>query len=98
MAYKQIAVHPEDLKLQWFQWLGKYFCELSLVFGAVSSVGIYDRLENIMLHIVLHRSKFPPSMVSQHLDDCCTASPAGSTDIFDFDNEYKVVAKELNIL
>ena len=24
-AYKQIAVHPHDLSLQWFQWLGQYF-------------------------------------------------------------------------
>ena len=98
MAYKQIAVHKDDVNLQWFQWMGKYFCELSLIFGAVSSVGIYDRLAKIVLHIVLHRSKFPPSLVSQHLDDVCTAAPSGNMDIFAFDNEYKAVAKELNIL
>ena len=37
-------------------------------------------------------------MVSQHLDDCCAASPAGDLSLFRFDNEYKAVAKELNIL
>ena len=64
----------------------------------MSSVGIYDRLAKVVLAIVLHRSKFQPSLVSQHLDDCCAASPAGDTSIFDFDNEYKAVAQELNIL
>ena len=96
-AYKQGAVHEDDVDLQWFQWLGKYFCELSLIFGAVSSVGIFDRLAKVVLWIVLHRSRFQPSLVSQHLDDCCAASPASDTSIFTFDNEYKAVAQELNI-
>ena len=96
-AYKQIAIHPEDLNLQWFKWLGKYFCELSLIFGSVSSVGIFDRLAKVVLHIVVVRSQFPPSLVSQHLDDCCAAAPAGDLSIFRFDNEYKSVANELNI-
>ena len=98
MAYKQIAVNPEDVNLQWFEWLGMYFCKLSLIFGAVSSVGIFDRLAKIVLEIVLQRSSFPASLVSQHLDDCCAAAPAGDTAIFRFDNEYTKVAGELNIL
>jgi hypothetical protein len=38
-AYKHVAVRSEDIKLQWFSWLGKYFAELCLVFGTVSNVG-----------------------------------------------------------
>ena len=38
-AYKHIPVSDGDLNLQWFKWLGMYFCELSLIFGCVSSVG-----------------------------------------------------------
>ena len=79
-------------------WMGKFFCELSLIFGSVSSVGIFDRLAKVVLEIVIYRSKFCPSMVSQHLDDCCAAAPAGDLAIFRFDNEYKAVAEELNIL
>jgi hypothetical protein len=40
-AYKHIHVRKEDVNLQWFQWAGKYFAELCLVFGAASSPGIY---------------------------------------------------------
>ena len=97
-AYKQIAVHRDDLNLQWFEWLGRYFCELSLIFGAVSSVGIFDRLAKVVLFIVIQRSKFPQEMESQHLDDVCAAAPANDLSIFNFDNEYKAVAEELNIL
>ena len=96
-AYKQIAVHCEDVNLQWFQWLDKYFCELSLIFGSVSSVGIFDRTAKVVLSIVIFRSKFPPSLTSQHLDDCCAAAPANDTSIYRFDNEYKSVAEELGI-
>ena len=97
-AYKQVAVQLDDLHLQWFQWLGKFFCELSLIFGAISSVGIFYRLAKVVLHVVLFRSRFPSQLVSQHLDDCCAAAPAKDMAIYNFDNEYKAVANELNIL
>ena len=41
-AYKHIRVRQEDVQLQFFKWLDKYFAELALVFGSVSSAGIYD--------------------------------------------------------
>ena len=42
-AYKHIRVRKEDRILQWFSWMGWFFVELALVFGTVSSPGIYDR-------------------------------------------------------
>ena len=63
-AYKQISVHLEDVDLQWFQLMEKYFCELSLIFESVSSVGIFDRLAKLILHFFTVRSEFPPIMVS----------------------------------
>ena len=54
------------------------FYEMCLVFGAVSSPGIYDRLAKVVLHIVLQKSQMPARCVIQHLDDVCSASPAGS--------------------
>ena len=39
-AYKHQFTRVEDLKLQFVQFLGKFFCELALVFGAISSPGI----------------------------------------------------------
>jgi hypothetical protein len=52
-AYKHVHVRPADLPLQWFSWLGMDFFELGLIFGTSSSVGIFDRLAKVVLHIVL---------------------------------------------
>ena len=37
-AYKQIRVNESDHHLQYFEWLGRYFLELCLIFGGVSYV------------------------------------------------------------
>ena len=96
-AYKHISVHEDDVNMQWFEWLGKYFCELCLVFGSISSVGIYDRTAKLVLWIVIARSGIPSSLVSQHLDDCCAAAPKDDDVIYSFDNEYQAVCHELGI-
>lgn len=96
-AYKHLAVRKEDLPLQWFSWLGMAFCELCLIFGSKSSVGLYDRLAKLVLAVVCKKSDMPLSMVCQHLDDCVAASPKGSTLIHRFDEAYASVAAQLGI-
>lgn len=96
-AYKHVTVRPEDLKLQWFHWLGKLFCELCLIFGSKSSVGLYDRLAKVVLYIVCKESGMPQSMVCQHLDDCAAAAPEGSPLLQRFDICFQRVASELGI-
>ena len=96
-AYKHVTVRLEDLDLQWFQWLGKYFCELCLIFGSKSSVGLYDRLAKLVLFIVCRESGMPLSMVCQHLDDCVAASSKDSHLLEGFDTTFSRVAHELGI-
>ena len=67
------------------------------MFGAISSVGIYDRTAKVVLWIVMMRSGIPPGLVSQHLDDVCAAAPKDNDVIYNFDNEYKTVSEELGI-
>jgi hypothetical protein len=40
-AYKHVPVKLADTDLQWFEWGGKFFKELCLIFGASSSTGIF---------------------------------------------------------
>ena len=87
-AYKHIAVALADTNLQWFQWGGKAFKELCLIFGGVSSAGIFDRVAKVVLFIVVRKSGFRADMVCQHLDDCCAAAPAGSDIIEVFDKTF----------
>ena len=70
-AYKHIGVRPSQLKYQYFKWLGRYFIELCLVFGNVSSVGIYDRMARLMWLIAASVVGYPHFLVIQHLDDLC---------------------------
>ncbi len=97
-AYKHIHVRQDDLNLQWFSWLGKYFYETCLVFGAVSSPGIYDRAAKAVLDVVLRMSSFPRHMVCQHLDDICAAASADAADsLHHFEKTYRRVAADLGV-
>ena len=96
-AYKHIAVHPEDLNLQWFTWLNKGFQELALIFGCSSSAGIFDKVAKLVLFIVIKRAEFNPKNVIQHLDDVVAADTADSTKIEEFDKTFAEVAQELGI-
>jgi len=58
-AYKHIPVRTEDLPLQYFNWMGKDFVELMLIFGAVSSAGLFDDLAKVVLDLVARQAHFP---------------------------------------
>ena len=96
-AYKHIPVCAGDLNLQWFQWLGMYFCELDLIFGGVSSVGIFDRAAKVVNSVVQKLAGMPDDLVCQHLDDTCGAAPAGSGLAERFDKTFQAVAKQIGV-
>ena len=96
-AYKQIPVCRGDLNLQWFSWLGRYFCELSLIFGGVSSVGIFDRAAKVVNQVVQTAAGMPPELVAQHLDDTCAAGPADSDVVERFDDAFFRIAESLGL-
>jgi hypothetical protein len=96
-AYKQIRVNKDHVWQQGFRWLGKVFYELCLIFGAVSSPGIFDRLAKLVLCIVLRKCGMPRRCVIQHLDDVCSASPGGSDRARKFYTCYQEVCSRIGI-
>jgi hypothetical protein len=96
-AYKHIAVREEDIKLQYFHWLGMDFVELMLIFGGASSAGLYDRLAKTVLDIVVRHAKFPPEMVIQYLDDACAAAPQGCDSLQRFERAFRDVAADVGV-
>ena len=96
-AYKQIRVKMEEIWMQGFQWLGKLFFELCLVFGGISSPGLYDRLAKVILWIALELAGFPHHLCIQHLDDVCAASPENSEAVDIFYNTYRDVCKQVGV-
>ncbi|MFN9942208.1 MAG: hypothetical protein ACK56I_22320, partial [bacterium] len=97
VAYKHLHVRPADTVLQWFSWLDRFFVELNLVFGARSSAGLFDRMAKVILDLATRLAHFRPDMICQYLDDVCAASPAGSPDIFRFEQAYRDVAAEVGV-
>ncbi len=77
-AYKHICVREEYTDLQWFSWCGMFFKETCLIFGGVSSVGIFDDAAKVVLDLVCRQAAFPRNMVYQHIDDVCAAALVGS--------------------
>ena len=96
-AYKHQFVREEDLKLQFVKFMGKHFCELALVFGAISSPGIYTDLASIPLFIAIKKSGIKSDLVGMHLDDVVAVGDPKTQDIWNFDAAYRYVTKEMNI-
>ena len=95
-AYKQVTVREEDIVLQWFEWGGRFFAELCLIFGSASSAGIFDDSAKVVLGLVCRVTKFSPEMICQHLDDICAAS-SDKERLKVFDSGFKAVAAELGM-
>ena len=96
-AYKHQFVRDEDLKLQFVEFMGKYFCELALVFGAGSSPGIYTDLALVPLCIAIKMSGIRKDHVGMHLDDVVGVGDGDTDTIWKFDKAYRDVAKEVGI-
>ena len=87
----------EDTNLQWFEWAGRFFKELCLIFGSASSAGIFDYTAKVVLDLVCRLAGFPADMICQHLDDICAAAAAVKEVLDAFDDTFTAVAKELGV-
>jgi hypothetical protein len=96
-AYKQIPCKIEDLRLQGFCWLGKYFVETSQIFGAKTSVCNYDILCETLKLLALLESQIPQKLVLRQVDDVPSASPQGSGLCERFSVSYRRLCSELSV-
>jgi len=96
-AYKQLPAKIEDLRLQGFRWLGKYFVETRQVFGAKTSVCNYDILGETLKLLALLESNIPHHLVFRQVDDVPSCSPAGTGWCEDFSTKYRNLCEHVNI-
>lgn len=68
-AYKNIPVPINQLNVQGFRWLGRFFVELKQIFGAISSVQNFDIAGNTLKTISLANCEIPHRWVHRQLDD-----------------------------
>jgi len=77
-AYKLMPAKTQDLRLQGFTWMDKYFCETQQTFGAVPSVSNFDRLGNTIMTLVAVAGNIPRKYLSRTLDDFQGVGPENS--------------------
>ena len=58
-AYKLIPAKTEDFRLQGMQWLGAYFVDTQLIFGATPAVANYDNLGGTTLEVAISDCQIP---------------------------------------
>lgn len=68
-----------------------------IVFGCVSSVGLFDRGARVIIWIALRESGFPFWLTVQHLDDLCAVGPGDSPLLGKFYQTYCDICADLGI-
>jgi len=96
-AYKNIPCRAEDLRLQGFKWLGKFFYESAQMFGARTAVANYDILGNTLLSICMAEHESKTIQAFRQLDDVPIIGVKGSSDCESFSASYKSLCEDANI-
>ncbi len=96
-AYKQVPCKIEDLRLQGFSWLGKYFVETRQVFGAKTSVCNYDVVGETLKLLAVIESGVPNQYVLRQVDDVPVAAPSNSGHCEKFSQTYKEMCEDMNV-
>ena len=96
-AYKNIPAKLEDLRLQGFCWLGKYFVEKKQIFGAKTSVSNFDIFGHVLQDLATVGTGVPREMVLRRLDDVPIIGPEGSGWCERFTAKYQEVCKRVNV-
>lgn len=77
-AFKQVGSHPSQWKLFGFCWLGRFFYDLTTVFGAKSAPQNFDFLAEVLVNITKTLLGVSSRFVHRTLDDVVTVAKAGS--------------------
>ena len=96
-AYKHIHVRAGDLHLQVLEIGGRYFVERALVFGCVSSPGIYDFIAKLIIKLATLEAGVEPASVLQCLDDVVAVAGAEETSCSEFYHTYRKVCAEVGV-
>ena len=97
-AYKHFKARREDPNLQVVYFRGRYFCELTLVFGATSSPALCNYRALLYTESSRRLSGLNPRFCVQQLDDVFTAVPKPEAAVGEaFNDSYRGGAEELGI-
>ena len=79
-AYKCMKVTKDQRYLQGFEFCGKIFLDMCMIFGDISACMNYDRFHfMIVMQMVLPYSSLPARAIGRTVDDITTATPAAAS-------------------
>jgi hypothetical protein len=87
----------EDLRLQGFSFLEKYFCETRMAFGGKPSVSNYDIVRNTIFTLAKVECDEPTTLVDRCVDDVPVVSPANKDWAEKFTYKYKEICRDLGV-
>ena len=96
-AYKNIPCRLKDLWLQGFRWCGKFFVDISQIFGAIAAVSNFDTVGHTVKSLAHTYSSIPRNLVHKQLDDVPLVAPKKSGWCQEFSSVYTSLCKSLNI-
>lgn len=92
-----MQVKESDWPLQAFEWCGRYFGELKLVFGTLSSPCLYNNVACLVKDVSTMEAEMNPLLVGQQLDDVLCADVERSGKVQRWTDTYKGTCKEVGV-
>ncbi len=96
-AFKLIPGLPDQWRMFGFSWLGKYFFDVTTVFGSGSAPANFDGLPETVANITEVMGQVPKSGLFRQLDDSPYVSAAGSGNTEKFAKAYVDLCQRLRI-
>jgi hypothetical protein len=96
-AYKNIPQHPSVWPSQGFSWLGRFFVDISTVFGSTVAVAQFDAFAATLQNLTLLRCPIPACFIFRQLDDLPLISPANNPRCIQFYQCYLSLCHDLHV-
>ena len=96
-AYKLLPCKKEEQKFFGFQWLDKYFVDISTPFGSRAAPANFDDFGETLKNITKTLTGTKEKWIHRQLDDIPVISPKNSNIAENFSKKYKEICTELNV-
>jgi hypothetical protein len=96
-AFKNVPAKKEDWRLQGFRWLGRYFFETQMIFGATPSVANFDRLSHTVARLAMVEADTPGWVINRTLDDIPIVEPENKHYAREFGAAFKKICHAASI-
>jgi len=96
-AFKLIPAKTCDLRLQGFSWLGAFFVESQMIFGAIPSVSNFDRLASTVVELTKTLTGLRHMTICRTLDDIPIVSDKESGWTASFSQSLEEVCSKLGV-